>query len=77
MEKNESLGVTKVIYRIIWAIFFVQLVVVGVIILTAKVDDVTLTKGKVTGFNNGWTMVREDGTETPLPGSGSTRRWAP
>lgn len=67
MEKNESLGVTKVIYRIIWAIFFVQLVVVGVIILTAKVDDVTLTKGKVTGFNNGWTMIREDGTETPLP----------
>ena len=57
----------KTISRIIWAIFFIQVIVIGVIIATAKVDDVTLTKGKVSTFNIGWSMVREDGTETALP----------
>lgn len=53
--------------KVIWIIFFIQLVVIAVVIKTAKVDDVTLAKGKVQPFNTGWTLVREDGKETVIP----------
>lgn len=54
-------------YRtIIWAVFCVQLVIIAIILRTAKVDDMTLAKGKVSTFNEGWTLIREDGTQTDL-----------
>lgn len=52
---------------VIWTIFFVQLVVVAVILGTSKVDDMTLGKGQVQSFNTGWTMVRGDHTKTEIP----------
>lgn len=52
--------------KLIWAIFFVQLIVIAVVLFTAKVDDMTLAKGNVYPFNLGWELVREDGTATPL-----------
>ncbi|MGN0132118.1 MAG: ATP-binding protein [Lachnospiraceae bacterium] len=52
--------------KYIWIIFFIQIIVIGVVLKTAKVDDVTLAKGKVQSFNTGWVLVREDGTETEL-----------
>ena len=53
--------------RVVWLLFFVQLVVIAVVLGTAKVDDVTLAKGVMQDFNTGWTLVREDGTNTQLP----------
>ena len=51
---------------IIGILFLVQLVIVGIVVWTAKVDDVTLTKGKNYSFNSGWVLVREDGTRQEL-----------
>ena len=59
-------GSMKKYNKLIWAIFFVQLIVIAVVLFTAKVDDMTLAKGNVYPFNLGWELVREDGTSTPL-----------
>ncbi|MGN0328610.1 MAG: ATP-binding protein [Lachnospira sp.] len=52
--------------KFIWPIFFVQLVVLVIVLKTAKVDDMTLAKGKMQSFNTGWVLTREDGTQTDL-----------
>lgn len=52
--------------KAIWIIFFIQLVVIAIVIKTAKVDDMTLAKGKVQSFNTGWVLVREDGIRVDL-----------
>lgn len=52
--------------KVIWAIFFVQLVVIAIVMNTAKVDDMTLAKGNVQSFDTGWVLIREDGTKTDL-----------
>lgn len=52
--------------KYIWVIFFIQLVVIAIVLKTAKVDDMTLAKGKVQSFNTGWVLVKEDGTKTDL-----------
>ncbi len=52
--------------KIIWALFFIQLVVIAIVLKTAKVDDMTLAKGNVHSFNTGWTLIREDSEETEL-----------
>ncbi len=66
----------KKYYKVLWLIFFVQLVVIAIVLKTAKVDDMTLAKGKVQSFNTGWVLVREDGTKTELqklPYNGTSR----
>ena len=57
----------KRINRLIWTIFLIQLILIAVVVTTAKVDDVTLAKGEVEPFNTGWTLVREDGSTKELP----------
>ena len=52
--------------KVIWTIFFIQLVVIAIVMKTAKVDDMTLAKGKVQFFNTGWVLIREDGTKEEL-----------
>lgn len=54
-----------VIYQGYWS-FFIQLVVIVIVLNTAKVDDMTLAKGNVSSFNTGWTMIRENSEETAL-----------
>ena len=54
--------------KMIWFVFLMQLVVIAAVLMTAKVDDMTLAKGQVNAFQTGWTMIREDGTKTELPG---------
>ena len=54
--------------RIIWIILFVQLAVIGFILMTVRVDDMTLAKGEVKSFSAGWTLIREDGSRTELGG---------
>ena len=56
----------KKYYKIIWAIIFIQLVVIAIVMKTAKVDDMTLAKGKMQSFNTGWVLAREDGSKTDL-----------
>lgn len=56
----------KKYYKVIWTIFFIQLVVIAIVLNTAKVDDMTLSKGKMQPFNTGWVLVREDGNKTDL-----------
>lgn len=51
---------------IIWVVFLIQLGVVAAVLKTARVDDMTLARGKVQPFNTGWVLLREDGTETKL-----------
>lgn len=58
----------KKYYKIIWTIFFIQLLVIAIVMQTARVDDMTLAKGNVQSFNTGWVLSREDGTTTELPG---------
>ncbi|MGN0169548.1 MAG: response regulator [Lachnospiraceae bacterium] len=53
--------------KVIWAIFFIQLVVIIVVLKTAKVDDMTLAKGEVRSFDTGWELIKEDGTKEELP----------
>lgn len=52
--------------KIIRVIFFIQLIVIGIVIETSKVDDMTLAKGKIQSFNTDWVLVRENGTEMDL-----------
>ena len=49
-------------------IFLVQLFVIVVVLVTARVDDMPLAKGEVQSFHTGWVMVRADGTKTDLQG---------
>lgn len=56
----------KKYYKVIWAIFFIQLLVIAIVLKTAKVDDTTLAKGKVQSFNTGWVLIRDNGTKTDL-----------
>lgn len=41
--------------KVIWTILFIQLIVIAIVLNTAKVDDMTLAKGNVHSFNEGWT----------------------
>lgn len=52
--------------KMIWFVFLMQLVVIAAVLMTAKVDDMTLAKGQVNSFQTGWVMIREDGTKTKL-----------
>lgn len=66
----------KCFKKIAWFILFLFLLLLGYVILWFKVDDMTLSKGQVYGFNTGWTLVREDGSSQALeelPFSGKSR----
>ena len=52
--------------KVIWFIFFIQLVVIAIVLTTAKVDDKTLAKGNMQSFNKGWVLIREDGVREDL-----------
>lgn len=52
--------------KLIWIIFLVQLVIIGIVIGTAKVDDMAVTNGKVHSLNTGWILVREDGSQSSI-----------
>lgn len=56
----------KKYYKVIWIIFLIQLAVIAIVLKTAKVDDMTLAKGKMQSFNTGWVLIREDGIELDL-----------
>lgn len=66
----------KCFKKIAWFVLFAFLTLIGFVILTFKVDDMTLYKGKVYDFNDGWTLMREDGSSQvldKLPFSGTSK----
>lgn len=66
MHQKEKSDIMKYFRKIIWLVFLIQLIIVVVIIQTAKVDDMTLAQNSMQSFNTGWTLIREDGTQTAI-----------
>ncbi|MBQ2744728.1 MAG: response regulator [Lachnospiraceae bacterium] len=58
--------VTKIIKKIPWIILLIQLLIIIYAVNAFKVDDTTLYKGDIDDFNTGWTLTREDGTESEI-----------
>lgn len=56
----------KMMRKISWIILIVQIAIVIYAAVSFKVDDVTLSGGKITSFNNNWTLIREDGTREKI-----------
>ena len=54
------------ISMLIIAIILLQFVVIGIIVGTAKVQDVTLATDDVVECNEGWRITTEDGTTTEI-----------
>ncbi len=52
----------KKISKYVWLILLVQIIVLSVIVGTAKVDKVTLTEGSMEDFDKGWIMYMGDGS---------------
>lgn len=52
--------------KIIWCIFFLQILFVIYVVGSAEVDDMTLAKGQMMTFNDGWVLLREDGRREML-----------
>ena len=51
---------------LIIAIIILQLVAIGIIVGTSKVQDVTLATDDVVECNSGWEITTEDGTTTKI-----------
>ncbi|MBQ4524322.1 MAG: response regulator [Lachnospiraceae bacterium] len=53
----------KYFKKFLWLVLAIHIVLVLIVIFGFKVDDMTLSKGKVKDFNEGWKMVwQKDGT---------------
>ncbi len=66
----------KIFKRIAWFVLFLFLTLLVYVVLEFKVDDMTLSKGDVYEFNEGWKLTGEDGSSrilSELPFSGSSR----
>ncbi len=57
---------TKIARMAPWIILCVQIVLIIHVIVCFKVDDTTLHRGQIDDFNTGWTLLREDGSETEI-----------
>ncbi len=47
----------------VWLVVVLQIILAVYAVVMFEVDDVTLVKGEVRGFNTGWTVYREDGRQ--------------
>lgn len=56
----------KIMRKIAWVVLLVQLAIVIYAVISFKVDDVTLSRGEITSFNENWTIIREDGTKDSI-----------
>ena len=56
----------KKMQKIAWVVLLVQLAIVIYSVISFKVDDVTLSRGEITSFNENWTIIREDGTKDSI-----------
>lgn len=51
----------KYFRKIVWVVLVVNIVLVAYVLTQFTVDDMTLSKGEVYAFNEGWTLTRQDG----------------
>ena len=66
----------KCFKKIGWLVLVLFFVLCVYVVLKFKVDDMTLYKGEVHGFNEGWTLIGEDGSAVvleQLPFSGNSK----
>ena len=56
----------KKVRNLAWVVLLVQVIVVIYSLLSFEVDDVTLSRGEITSFNENWTIIREDGSEDSI-----------
>ena len=47
IARKEALYTMKKYDKFIWIVFFIQLVVITVVLTTSKVDDMTIAEGKM------------------------------
>ena len=52
--------------RLALIILAIQIVALVIIVATSKVNDMTLSKGETYSFNEGWSLLKEDGTIEPI-----------
>ena len=52
--------------KIVWITLFVFVGILTYVAVAFQVDDMTLSKGNVYTFNDGWTLIREDGDKEAL-----------
>lgn len=52
--------------RIIWLILVLNIVLLAYVVIEFSVDDMTLSKGQVNTFNDGWSLTRQDGSSIAL-----------
>lgn len=67
----------NIIKKIIWLLNIINLVILIYAMVGFKGDDVTLSKGEVYDFNEGWTVIWEDGTvreNVTLPYNGKSEK---
>ena len=63
---SDLADVMKKMQKIAWVVLLVQLAIVIYSVISFKVDDVTLSRGEITSFNENWTIIREDGTKDSI-----------
>lgn len=56
----------KVYKRVAWVLMAVMIGVIVYAAVAFQVEDMTVAKGKIDTFNEGWVLVREDGTRTDI-----------
>ena len=56
----------KHLRKILWVVLAVQVLLLFVIAIFFRVDDMTLSSDEIISFNKGWTLTREDGSQTKV-----------
>lgn len=56
----------KVYRRVAWILMAIMIGVTVYATVTFQIEDMTVAKGKIDTFNEGWVLVREDGTRTDI-----------
>lgn len=53
----------KYFKKLVWIVLLLQIIILIYVLTQFKVDDMTLSRGEVYDFNEGWTIMRQDGSE--------------
>ena len=62
-----SINRMKYFQRAAWLILAIQIIMLVLELGAFQIEDMTLSKGTQDAFDDGWVMMREDGTSEDLP----------
>lgn len=70
----------KYFKKLVWVVLFLQIILLIYVLTSFKVDDMTLAQGEFYDFNEGWTLMRQDGSdivieELPYMGKSEKQEW--